>query len=349
MNQSSFRILAVDDHPDNLLLLRNGLRQLGYLNCETETSPVQAVVRFYDEDFDLVLLDYNMPIMNGLDVMEAIAEKAKREEIPVVVITAHSDRETRLKILKAGAKDFLSQPIDMVELSVRIQNLLATRNLHLQLRQHNEQLEQIVLRRTEELHSTRLDIIRRLVRATEFRDPKNAIHVQRMTLYSVAIARKMALGEFTLDLLQDACPLHDLGEIGVSDLILLKPGKLTAEEFARMQAHTTIGASVLAGHDSDLLSVACDIARHHHERWDGTGYPDGLAGEAIPLCARIAAVADVFEALTINRPYRPAWHPDDARREILSLSAVQFDPTVVTAFDACYDAILAIRDLHPDL
>lgn len=342
------RILAIDDEPDNLLLIRLALRKIGYSACETVTDPVQAVAQFHAEAFDLVLLDYNMPVMSGLDVLSAISEKSRREQIPVVMVTAQGDRDTRLLTLNAGAKDFLAKPLDLAELTVRVHNLLETRALHLELRQQNQHLEEKVAQRTEELHSTRLEVIRRLARAAEFRDNETGLHVQRMSLYAEAIGRQLGLSAWDLDLLINACPMHDLGKIGVSDLILLKPGKLTPEEFAVMQQHSTIGANILQGHDSALLKAAHDIALSHHERWNGCGYPQGLAGEAIPLMARIAAVADVFDALTMVRPYKKAWSPEAARNEIVSQSGAHFDPAVVAAFECCFDEILAIRAANPD-
>lgn len=345
----SARILVIDDEPDNLLLMRQALRQLGYARCETESDPARAVARFHAEAFDLVLLDYNMPGMSGLEVLLAMDEKSVRQQIPVVMVTAQGDRDTRLLTLNAGAKDFLTKPIDLAELSVRVHNLLETRNLHLQLRQHNQQLEVTVAQRTAELHSTRLEVIRRLARAAEFRDNETGVHVQRMSLYAEAVGRQLGLSAQALDLLLNACPMHDIGKIGISDLILLKPGKLTPEEYAVMQQHAAIGASILDGHDSPLLRTAHEIAMSHHERWDGSGYPNGLSETAIPMNARIAAVADVFDALTMVRPYKRAWTPEDAQREIVSQSGRHFDPDVVAAFQSCFDDILAIRAANPDI
>lgn len=342
------RILAIDDEPDNLLLIRQALRRIGYSACETMADPVQAVARFHAEDFDLVLLDYNMPIMSGLDVLSAISEKSRSEQIPVVMVTAQNDRDTRLMTLNAGTKDFLAKPLDLAELTVRVHNLLETRALQRELRQQNQHLEEKVAQRTEELHSTRLEVIRRLARAAEFRDNETGLHVQRMSLYAEAIGRRLGLSAVELDLLINACPMHDLGKIGVSDLILLKPGKLTPEEFTVMQQHAAIGANILQGHDSTLLKTAHDIALSHHERWNGTGYPQGLSGEAIPLMARIAAVADVFDALTMVRPYKKAWLPEAARHEIAAQSGAHFDPAVVSAFEDCFDEIIAIRAANAD-
>ncbi len=343
------RILAVDDEPDNLLLIRLALRRISHVTCETESDPFKAMARFLAEDFDLVLLDYNMPGISGIDLLTAISTKARSEQIPVVMVTAQGDRDTRLMTLNAGAKDFLAKPIDTAELVVRVTNLLETRNLHLQLREQNRSLEQMVDRRTEELKTTRLEIIHRLARAAEFRDNETGVHVHRMSLYAEAIGRTLGLSATQLDLLLTASPMHDLGKIGISDLILLKPGKLTPEEFSVMQQHTIIGANILQGHDSDLLRVAHDIALSHHERWNGAGYPHGLAGEAIPLLARIAAVADVFDALTMERPYKNAWSVEDAQHEIGAMAGAHFDPAVVSAFNRCFDEIIDIRAANPDL
>jgi putative two-component system response regulator len=342
------RILAIDDEPDNLLLLRQALRQLGYSRCELESDPQRGLERFLAEDFDLVLLDYNMPQLSGLEVLAAMVEKLLAEQIPLVMVTAQSDRDTRLLTLNAGAKDFIAKPIDLAELSVRVRNQLETRQLHLALRQQNRQLEERVAQRTEELHSSRLEIIRRLARAAEFRDNETGVHVKRMSLYAAAIGRQLGLDALELDLLLNASPMHDVGKIGISDSILLKPGKLTAEEFAVIQTHPVIGASILEGHDSVLLQAAHQIALYHHEKWDGSGYPHRLAGEAIPLLARIAAVADVFDALTMLRPYKQPWPMEQARAEILRLAGSHFDPQVVQAFAAGFDELLAIRVANPD-
>jgi len=342
------RMLAIDDEQDNLLLLKRALRQLGYTQTETETDPRRGIERFQAEAFDLVLLDYNMPVMSGLEVLARISLKARQEMIPIVMVTAQTDRDTRLLTLNAGAKDFITKPIDLAELSVRVSNLLETRHLQLEQRDHNLRLEETVQERTRELNSTRLEIIRRLARAAEFRDNETGLHVQRMSLYAQAIGRQMGLSATTLDLLLNACPMHDVGKIGISDLILLKPGRLTTEEFDVMKRHTTIGADILYGHDSPLLQMAHEIALYHHEKWDGSGYPHGRCGEAIPLMARIAAVADVFDALTMARPYKKAWPVDTAHDEILDNAGRHFDPAVATAFHECFDEILSVRSENPD-
>lgn len=349
MNSGDVRILAIDDEPVNLVLIRKALHRLGYTDCVTEDDPVRAVARFHAEDFDLVLLDYIMPGMSGIEVLAALSGKARREQIPVVMVTGHNDRDTRLLTLHAGAKDFITKPLDLAELTARVRNLLETRALHLQQRRQNRVLEEKVAARTEELHATRLEIIRRLARAAEYRDGDTGVHVQRMSLYAEAIGRTLGLPAHELDLLLNASPMHDVGKIGIPDIILLKPGKLTPEEFAVMRQHTLIGADILQGQGSALLRTAHDIALCHHERWDGAGYPHGLSGTAIPLPARIAAVADVFDALTMVRPYKRAWNMDDARREIVGQAGQRFDPSVVAGFEACFDELLVIRSVHPDL
>ena len=345
MSHSLFdmRILAIDDQADNLLLIRQAMRQMGYKSVETETDPCKATARFEAEDFDLVLLDFNMPEMNGLDVLFNMADKAGRDCIPVIMLTAQGDRNTRHATLAAGAKDFISKPIDLMELKLRVGNLLETRSLHLQQRDQNRLLEEKVMQRTEALQSLQVELIRRLVNAAEYRDNETGIHVQRMSLYAQCIGRQLGLSEAQQALLLKASPMHDIGKIGISDSILLKPGKYTPEEFEVMQRHTRIGAKILEGSTFELIQAAHDIALHHHERWNGGGYPSGLRGDEIPLLARIVSVADVFDALTMIRPYKAAWSTEAAYHEIVSLSGSFFDPQVVEAFEAVFEDILQIR------
>lgn len=343
MDTHAINILAIDDEPTNLLLVQHALRRLGYPACVCEEDSRRGIERFRTEKYDLVLLDLNMPGMNGIEVLAEIGEEARRYSVPIIVLTAQGDRNTRLMLLNAGARDFLAKPLDIAELGVRIANLMEMRSLHLALRDRNDELEIRVAERTRELHATRLELIRRLSIAAEFRDSETGLHVRRMSLYAEAIGRAMGLSAHDCDLLLNASPMHDVGKIGVPDLILLKPGKLSEAEFEEMKRHTVIGARILSGHDSELLQAAHDIALHHHERWDGGGYPHGLAGNAIPPFARIAAVADVFDALTAIRPYKRAWSTDEAFAYILEQSGRQFDPEAARAFAACGETLLAIR------
>lgn len=337
------RILVIDDQRSNLLLVEHALSYYGYPNCVCDQDPVHAVDRFRKERFDLVILDFNMPGMSGMEVLAEIGSVARRDFVPIVMLTAQADRDTRLMMLNAGAREFITKPFDIAELGIRVANLLEARAMKLALRDQKDDLEIRVTERTKELHDTRLEIIRRLAIAAEFRDSDTGLHVQRMSLYAEATGRTLGLDSREIDLLLNTSPMHDVGKIGISDLILLKPGKLTEQEFAEMKRHTVIGGQILGGHDSDLFRAAHDIALHHHEKWDGSGYPHGLAGEAIPLFARIAAVADVFDALTAARPYKQAWSTTDAFAYIKEQAGRQFDPDVVQAFLSSSDTILSVR------
>lgn len=350
MSKSVFdmRILAVDDQADNLLLIRQAMRQLGYQCLETETDARQAIARFEIEDFDLILLDYNMPGMNGLEVLSIIADRASRNGIPIIMLTAQGDRNTRHASLAAGAKDFISKPIDLKELKLRVGNLLENRSLHVLQRDQNRLLEEKVNQRTLALQALQAELVQRLANAAEYRDNETGVHLQRMSHYAQCLARRMGLSKAQQVLLLKASPMHDIGKIGISDSILLKPGKFTAEEFAVMQQHTLIGAKILEGSTFELIQAAHDIALCHHERWAGGGYPRGLVGDDIPLLARIVSVADVFDALTMKRPYKDAWSIEAAYNEIVSLSGTFFDPDVVSAFEAIFEEILQIRASFSD-
>lgn len=337
------RILVVDDQRSNLMLIERALAHYGYPNCVCDQDPFHAVDRFRKEHFDLVILDFNMPGMSGLEVLAEIGTEAWKNFVPVVMVTAQADRDTRLMMLNAGAREFIAKPFDVAELGIRVANLLEVRAMKLALRNQRDDLERRVAERTKELHDTRLEIIRRLSIAAEFRDSDTGLHVRRMSLYAETTGRALGLDSYEIDLLANASPMHDVGKIGISDLILLKPDKLTEEEFVEIKRHTVIGGQILGGHDSDLFRAAHDIALHHHEKWDGSGYPHGLSGEAIPLFARIAAVADVFDALTTARPYKHAWSPADAFAYIEEQAGRQFDPYIVRAFLASSETILSIR------
>jgi putative two-component system response regulator len=253
------------------------------------------------------------------------------------------DRQTRHASLALGCKDFISKPIDLNELRLRIGNQLENRSLNLMMRDQNILLEEKVSQRTEALQSLQLELIQRLADAAEYRDNETGVHVKRMSHFSQCIGRFFGLDEEHQSLLLKASPMHDIGKIGISDSILLKPGKYTPEEFEVMKQHTWIGARILGGSRFELIQAARDIALCHHERWNGEGYPRGLSGEDIPLLARIVSIADVFDALTMVRPYKTAWTTEAAYNEITTMSGSYFDPQVVEAFKAAFEEILQIR------
>jgi putative two-component system response regulator len=329
----SARILVVDDQEANVLLLRRILDSGGYREV-TGVTDAREVERIFDElKPDLVLLDLHMPYMGGMEVLEALTAKISPGEfLPIVILTADANREPRQACLAKGAKDFLIKPFDAPEVLVRIRNLLETRLLHLELRGYNETLEAQVRLRTWELEQARNDVIERLAVAAEYRDDATGGHIQRVGKLSADLAAAMGLPEREVELIAVAAPLHDVGKIGVSDQILLKPARLTPMEFELVKVHPRIGAQILSGEQFPLLAMAARIALTHHERWDGTGYPDGLAGEAIPFEGRIVGVADVFDALVSERPYKRAWSVDEAVTEIMAQRGRQFDPNVVDAF-----------------
>jgi putative two-component system response regulator len=329
----SLRILAVDDEESNLLLLRRVLAREGYTQVETTTDPARVPRLFVDARPDLVLLDLHMPEMDGFELMERLGPvTGDGSGVPFLVLTADATEETKRRALSLGARDFLAKPLDRIELLLRVRNLLQVQQLQARLQAHNANLEHEVAARTQDLEWARLEILDRLALAAEYRDDDTQEHAWRIGRVSALLAPQLGCLDREVELIRRAAPLHDVGKIGIPDAILLKPGPLSAGEFERIKTHTTIGAEILSGSRSSLLHLAERIALTHHERWDGTGYPHGLAGEAIPLAGRIVAVADVFDALTHARPYKEAWPVEKAVAEIVGQAGRQFDPRVVDAF-----------------
>lgn len=327
------RILLIDDQIANLLLLEDILRASGYVNLQLESDSRRALEQFLAFQPDLIVLDLLMPEFDGFEVLAELQPHIARQSyLPILILTADDSRETRRRALSSGARDFLSKPIDMIEVVLRIQNLLETRFLHLELERRNERLREEVHARTLELEQSRVEMLQRLASAVEYRDDETGEHTRRVGETAARIAQQLRLPADEVELIRLAAPLHDMGKIGISDFILRKRGPLTSDEYQLMRTHTTIGGTLLAGGQSRLIQLAEQIALTHHERWDGLGYPHGLAGEAIPLVGRIVAVADVFDALIHDRPYKPAWPIDDALAEIGRQAARQFDPQVVAAF-----------------
>lgn len=328
------RILIVDDTPATARLLERMLQRGGFEHVKSTTNPLDVEALYDAFAPDLILLDLHMPELDGFGVMQRLAQRGDGTvDVPIIMLTADATTEAKQRALAGGANDFLLKPLDHVEVLLRIRNLLETRMLHLQLREHNRTLEQRVRARTRALDAARLEVLHRLGRAAEYRDDETGQHTRRVGHLAGLLAEHLELPADDVERIRQAAPLHDLGKIGISDTILLKPGPLTDEELQTMRTHTAIGAGILAGSGIPLLTLARDIARRHHERWDGTGYPDGLAGDEIPLAARIVAVADVFDALSHDRPYRAAWAIDDVIAYMRSESGRHFDPDVIRAFE----------------
>ncbi|HTS87181.1 MAG TPA: HD domain-containing phosphohydrolase [Gemmatimonadales bacterium] len=327
------RILVIDDEPLNLELLEAILQNAGYGAVQSTTDPRHAGRLFQEFRPDVIMLDLHMPGLDGFGVLELLRPELEADRhLPVIMLTGDSRTEVRQQALSEGARDFLVKPFDAMEVLLRLANLLETRFLHLALKDHNRQLEGMVLARTRQFDESQLEVLERLASAAEFRDDDTGRHTQRVATLAETLALATGLAPDTAALIRRAAPLHDVGKIGIPDQVLLKPGRLTQDEFAVMRTHTTIGAQILAGGQTALIQLAERIARSHHERWDGGGYPDRLAGEAIPLEARIVALADFFDALTHVRPYRPAWPLDQVMTEIDSLKGRHFDPALAEAF-----------------
>ena len=345
MNQEqlSAKLLIVDDQKPNLRLLQKILGNAGFENVTATTDPLQVEALYKENEFDLVLLDIRMPKMDGFQVLAMLNEIEKDSYVPVLVLTAQNDDATKLQALEAGAKDFLVKPFDQNEVLLRISNMLEVRLLHKQTQNQNKILDQQVHERTMELNETRLEVIRRLGRAAEYRDNETGFHIIRMSKFSQLIALKAGMDEESADLVLNASPMHDIGKIGIPDRILLKPGKLDAEEWHIMQTHAQIGADILSGHDSGLMNMAREIAITHHEKWDGSGYPNKLSGEDIPLSGRIVAISDVFDALTSERPYKKAWPVEEAVNEIDRGADKHFDSNLVEVFHQVLPDILDVR------
>jgi putative two-component system response regulator len=325
------RILIVDDERASVEGLRQLLETAGFNRIQCTTNPRDAAGIYVDFRPDLILLDLDMPNMDGLAVMDELNQIAEATYLPILMLTAELSPEARRDALSRGAKDFLQKPVSADEALLRIATLLETRFLYLEIQSQNQVLEAKVRERTRELEAAQIEIIERLAKAAEFRDDNTGQHTERVGQMAALIARQMGLPDSQVSLIRRAAPLHDVGKIGIPDKILLKLGKLTDDEFQLVKMHTTIGARILSGSRFTILRLAEEIAFSHHERWDGHGYA-GLPRETIPLAGRIVAVADVFDALTQQRPYKEAWPIAEAIAEIDRQRGRQFDPSLVDAF-----------------
>jgi putative two-component system response regulator len=326
------RVLIIDDQEENVRLLSRILARAGYTRIESTTNPADAC-RLQDEfKPDVVLLDVHMRVKDGFQVLEElVANDRGPSDLPVLMVTADDSADVKRKALALGAKDFVGKPFDSAEVLLRMRNLLETRFLHQKLQRQNFELEKKVSDRTRELEKSQHEVLERLAAAVEFRDDDTGNHTKRVAEVSAMLASALALPPATVDLVKHAAPLHDIGKVGIPDNILLKAGPLTGEEFEIMKTHTVIGSRMLSQGRSELVRISQRIARSHHEWWDGSGYPDRTSSESIPLEARIVAVADFLDALTHERPYRPAWGIDDTLEEIKRRAGTHFDPAVTGA------------------
>ncbi|MFA6121521.1 MAG: HD domain-containing phosphohydrolase [Sideroxydans sp.] len=340
------KVVIIDDVLINVTLLQHLVKKLP--DCEPVgfTDPLTALAWCLDNDPDLVVVDYMMPQLNGVELTQKFRERYP--DTPVLMVTANHEIELRYDALQHGVTDFLTKPLDNAEFLARAKNMLTLRKSHRLLEDRALQLADEVRKATAKIVAQERETIICLAKAAEYRDPETGAHIQRMAHYSRHIARVLGLSIEQQELILDAAPMHDIGKVGTPDLILLKPGKLTPEEFSIMKQHAVIGYEVLSTSSSPMLKVAAEIAHTHHEKFDGSGYPQGLKGAEIPLFGRIVAVADVFDALTSERPYKQAWSIEQASEMLREGMGKHFDPSCVAAFFTDFDDILAIKNKFMD-
>lgn len=341
-------IFIVDDEPVNLKLIDRILKSEGYCELTTIQNSFQVVEEYKKNRPNLIMLDINMPGLNGFDVLEELKRIENTVLPPIVFLTAQNAHGYRTKAFESGVLDFISKPFNRVELLSRVKNLLALEAAHLELRSRNVSLESAVAMRTADLRKTQLQVVQKLGRAAEFRDNETGAHLLRMSNISALIAKEYGFSEEETTNILYASPMHDVGKIAIPDHILLKPGNFEPHEWEIMKTHTTLGYEILSGDDSTLLRLASEIALYHHEKWDGSGYPAGLAKENIPISCRIVAMADVFDALMSERPYKKAWELQDAHDFINDHSNINFDPKIVKIFNKLFPQINEIRNQYHD-
>ena len=326
VDAANWRVLVVDDTPANLAVLKETLAPEGYKLAFANTGE-KALEIAAQINPDLILLDVMMPGIDGYETCSRLKQDDKTKDIPIIFITAKKETEDIVHGFKVGGIDYVPKPFQQEEICSRVRT-------HLELRELQKNLEQMVLERTKQLNDSRLEIVGRLGKAAEYKDNETGMHVIRMSHYC--------------EVLLNASPMHDIGKIGIPDKVLLKPGKLDHDEWEIMKTHTTMGAAILSGGESEVMKMSESIAITHQEKWDGSGYPNGMKGEDIPLEGRIVAIADVFDALTSIRPYKKAWTVEDAVNMIEQESGKHFDPKLVPLFVKILPEIVKIKDQFSD-
>ena len=342
------KILIVDDIAANVQLLDLMLRGAGYTSIEFTTNSTEVCERHRKNHYDLIMLDLQMPVMDGFQVMEGLMEIEQGGYLPVLVITAQPDH--KLRAFKAGAKDFISKPFELAEVLARVRNMMEVRLLHKELHNYNGVLEQRVRERTAELQESYLETIFTMTRAAEYKDEDTGSHVQRISYYSRELARILGMDEDFIDKIFFASPMHDIGKIGIHDHVLLKPGSFLPDEWEAMKEHAEMGAKILGNSKSPYLQMGAEIALNHHERWDGGGYPNGKRGEEIPLAARIMNICDIYDALRSKRPYKPAFDHQKAMHILTHgdgrTQPEHFDPVIFSAFTQNHEAFRKIFEAY---
>jgi len=328
-------VLVVDDTPENIDVLVGTLKH--DYNVKAAINGEMALKIVQTTPPDIILLDIMMPGIDGYEVCRRLKEDYTTRHIPIMFITAKIGVEDEIKGFELGAVDYITKPISPPIVKARV-------HTHLALYDQNRELDRKVHLKTRQLHETRLQIIQRLGRAAEYKDNETGMHVIRMSHYSRILGHAVGMSEIEVDMLMNAAPMHDVGKIGIPDSILKKTGKLDEDEFEIMKTHCEIGAEIIGNDASELLKMAKVVALTHHEKWNGTGYPRGLAGEDIPRVGRIVAIADVFDALTSKRPYKEAWPVNDAIGFMKSEAGEHFDPHLVELFLEVMPEILVINE-----
>ena len=343
-------VMVVDDQSTGRAILEQVVRSLDErVAVEGFARPVDAVVWATRHIADLVLVDYMMPDMDGIEFVKRLRALPGYEHVPIVMVTVHDDRKVRYAALDAGITDFLTKPVDARECLARCRNLLTLRRQQLALEDRRRLLEHMVEDATREVREREKETLLRLARAGEFRDEETGYHLIRMSRYSRLIANALSLGQDESETIELAAPLHDIGKIGIPDGILLKPAKLDDAELEVMRRHPVIGHEILKGSASKYVRMGALVALGHHEKYDGSGYPNGLVGDHIPLCARIVAIADVYDALTSVRPYKSAWASERAFEYIAAQSGRHFDPRLADAFSGMKKEVLQIQNEWRDM
>ena len=358
IDRPPYRILVVDDEPDFLVLHASYIKALGY-DVETAADGIETLEKL-PLDIDMILLDGKMPGMDGFEVARRIRSMPEYSYVPIVMATGLTKPEDRRRALEVVINDFVTKPLDPQELGLRARWLLDFKAAHDRLAEHKSELERSVERKTKALrhaleetseakrliYEGHLDTICRLTIAAEYRDHATASHIERVGLCSEIVAAKIGLSPGEVETIRHAAQLHDVGKIGIPDHLLLKPGPLDDDEWVIIRSHAAMGAQILTQSTSPVMQMGEKIALAHHEKWDGSGYPNGIAGDLIPLEARICAVVDVYDAITMDRPYRPAFSKDHALEMMRKIDGSHFDPEVLNAFLESLDDIREVQTAH---
>lgn len=337
---SKATVLIVDDNSDNLDVLTGVLRSFYKVKAALNGELALKIASSKNKP-DIILLDIMMPGMDGFEVCRQLKANPTTSNIPIIFVTAKTETKDEQAGFELGAVDYITKPISVPIVLARVKT-------HLALYNQQRELEKLVKIRTKELNDTQLEVVRRLGCAAEYKDNETGLHVIRMSWYAKFLAEEINANEAWTDVLFTAAPMHDIGKIAIPDAVLLKPGKLDEAEWAIMQKHVEYGVDILGTDDSELLSMAREIALYHHEKYDGSGYPNGTVGENIPLSARIVAIADVFDALTSERPYKKAWTVEKTIGLLEEEAGNHFDPKLIPAFVNCMPRIRLIMNEYSD-